>query len=98
MDLGLKGKVALVVAASKGMGKASAMGFAAEGARVTMCSRWEADLTAAAVNPWAARRTSAGPRPMASMISTMPLLAATTSATLPLSPRSTKPSVQGICL
>ena len=48
MDLGLKGKVALVVAASKGMGKASAMGFAAEGARVTMCSRGEADLTAAA--------------------------------------------------
>ena len=44
MDLGLKGKVALVVAASKGMGKASAMGFAAEGARVTMCSRGEADL------------------------------------------------------
>ena len=48
MDLGLTGKVALVVAASKGMGKASAMGFAAEGARVTMCSRGEADLTAAA--------------------------------------------------
>jgi 3-oxoacyl-[acyl-carrier protein] reductase len=48
VDLGLKGKVALVVAASKGMGKASAMGFAAEGARVTMCSRGEADLTAAA--------------------------------------------------
>ncbi|HEV8225995.1 MAG TPA: 3-oxoacyl-ACP reductase, partial [Methylomirabilota bacterium] len=37
-----------MVAASKGMGKASAMGFAAEGARVTMCSRGEADLTAAA--------------------------------------------------
>src|SRR6266498_4733666 len=30
------------------MGKASAMGFAAEGARVTMCSRGEADLSAAA--------------------------------------------------
>lgn len=48
MDLGLKGKVALVVAASKGMGKASAMGFAVEGARVAMCSRGEADLNAAA--------------------------------------------------
>ena len=48
MDLGLKDKVALVVAASKGMGKASAMGFAAEGARVAMCSRGEADLNAAA--------------------------------------------------
>ena len=34
VDLGLTGKVALVVAASKGMGRASAMGFGAEGARV----------------------------------------------------------------
>src|SRR5215510_12017035 len=48
VDLGLKGKVALVVAASKGMGKASAMGFAAEGAHVAMCARGEADLKAAA--------------------------------------------------
>ena len=48
MDLGLKGKVALVVAASKGMGKASALGLAAEGARVVMCARGEADLTTAA--------------------------------------------------
>ena len=29
MDLGIKGKTALVVAASKGMGKASALGLAA---------------------------------------------------------------------
>jgi 3-oxoacyl-[acyl-carrier protein] reductase len=48
MDLGLKGKVALVTAASKGMGRACAMGFAAEGARVMMCARKEADLRAAA--------------------------------------------------
>src|SRR5499433_2570687 len=48
VDLGLKGKVALVVAASKGMGKASAIGFAAEGAHVAMCARGEADLKAAA--------------------------------------------------
>jgi len=48
VDLGLKGKVALVVAASKGMGRASAMGLAAEGARVAMCARGEADLRAAA--------------------------------------------------
>ena len=48
MDLGLKGKVAIVAAASKGMGKASAMGLAAEGARVTMCARTEADLIVAA--------------------------------------------------
>lgn len=48
MDLGLKGKAAIVAAASKGMGKACALGLAAEGARVAMCSRSEADLRAAA--------------------------------------------------
>ncbi len=48
MDLGLAGKVALVTAASKGMGRACAMGLAAEGARVAMCARNEAELKAAA--------------------------------------------------
>ena len=48
MDLGIKGKTALVVAASKGMGKASALGLAAEGARVVMCARGEAALKEAA--------------------------------------------------
>ena len=48
MDLGIKGKTALVVAASKGMGKASALGLAAEGARVVMCARGEATLRDAA--------------------------------------------------
>lgn len=48
MDLGLGGKVALVAAASKGMGKACAMGLAAEGARVAICARTEADLASAA--------------------------------------------------
>ena len=48
MDLGLAGKVALVTAASKGMGRACAMGLAGEGARVVMCARTEADLKAAA--------------------------------------------------
>jgi 3-oxoacyl-[acyl-carrier protein] reductase len=48
MDLGLTGKVALVTAASKGMGKACALGLAAEGARVAMCARTAADLRAAA--------------------------------------------------
>ena len=47
MDLGLKGKVALVTAASKGMGKACAKGLAAEGARVVMCARNEGDLKTA---------------------------------------------------
>src|SRR5262249_29546501 len=48
MDLGLKGKTALVTASSKGMGKACALGLAAEGARVVMCARTERDLSAAA--------------------------------------------------
>jgi 3-oxoacyl-[acyl-carrier protein] reductase len=48
MDLGLKGRTALVTAASKGMGKACALELAAEGARVVMCARTEADLRAAA--------------------------------------------------
>jgi 3-oxoacyl-[acyl-carrier protein] reductase len=48
MDLGLTGKTALVTAASKGMGRASALGLAREGARVAMCARTEADVMAAA--------------------------------------------------
>jgi 3-oxoacyl-[acyl-carrier protein] reductase len=48
MDLGLSGKVALVGASSKGLGKASALALAREGARVTICARTEADLQAAA--------------------------------------------------
>lgn len=39
MDLGLNGKVAIVAASSKGLGKAVAMGLAREGARVTIFSR-----------------------------------------------------------
>ena len=39
MELGLAGKVALVAAASKGLGRACAEAFAAEGARVVICAR-----------------------------------------------------------
>jgi 3-oxoacyl-[acyl-carrier protein] reductase len=48
VDLGLSGKVALVGASSKGLGKASALALAREGARVTICARSQADLDAAA--------------------------------------------------
>src|SRR5260370_29398952 len=48
MDLGLDGKVALVAASSKGLGKASALALAREGARVTICARSEPLLRSAA--------------------------------------------------
>lgn len=41
MDMGLRGKVAVVCAASKGLGKASARGLAAEGANLVICARGE---------------------------------------------------------
>jgi len=48
MDLGLKGKVAMVAAASKGLGFGIAQALAGEGAAVSIASRTEADITAAA--------------------------------------------------
>jgi 3-oxoacyl-[acyl-carrier protein] reductase len=48
VDLGLNGRVAIVAASSKGLGKASALALAREGARVTICARTEPDLEAAA--------------------------------------------------
>lgn len=48
MDLGLKDRVALVAAASKGIGYASALELAREGARVFLCSRDEERASAAA--------------------------------------------------
>ena len=41
MDLGLKDQVALVAAASKGLGKAAAMAMAKEGAKLAICARSE---------------------------------------------------------
>jgi 3-oxoacyl-[acyl-carrier protein] reductase len=48
MDLGLKGKRAVVMAASRGLGYASAMGLAREGCHLVICSRDEARINAAA--------------------------------------------------
>ena len=47
MDLGLKGKVALVAASSKGLGYGVAKALAAEGAKVSLCSRSADAVTAA---------------------------------------------------
>lgn len=48
MDLGLKGKVALVAASSRGLGRAIAEELAAEGADLVICARGEEALRAAA--------------------------------------------------
>src|SRR5262245_13422740 len=48
MDLGLTQKVALVCAASKGLGRAAAEALASEGAQVAMCARGRDALWAAA--------------------------------------------------
>lgn len=48
MDLELTGKIALVTAASKGLGRATATQLAAEGARVMISSRGEEQLAATA--------------------------------------------------
>jgi 3-oxoacyl-[acyl-carrier protein] reductase len=44
MDLGIDGRVALVTAASKGLGRASALALAENGAKVAICSRSEDSL------------------------------------------------------
>jgi 3-oxoacyl-[acyl-carrier protein] reductase len=48
MDLGIKGRVALVAASSQGIGLATAEAFAVEGCRIAMCARTDRTLQAAA--------------------------------------------------
>ena len=44
MDLGIKDKVAIVAASSKGLGKAVAFGLAREGVKLTLCARGKDEL------------------------------------------------------
>src|SRR5262245_49099054 len=48
MDFGIAGKVALVTAASKGLGRGSAEALSAEGCRVAICARTRANVERAA--------------------------------------------------
>jgi 3-oxoacyl-[acyl-carrier protein] reductase len=48
VDLGLRQRVAIVAASSQGLGKAVALGLAREGAKLALCSRDDATLTATA--------------------------------------------------
>jgi 3-oxoacyl-[acyl-carrier protein] reductase len=50
MDLGIRGKVAIVCASSKGIGRAAAQALAGEGVRLTICARDEAALQATAAD------------------------------------------------
>ncbi len=63
MDLRLSDKIALVTAASKGLGKAVALRLAQEGAHVAVCARGEDDLTetCAEIEERTGRRTLALP-------------------------------------
>ena len=50
MDLGIKGKVAVVTASSKGLGRAVTEALAAEGVNLAICSRNEEQILTAAKN------------------------------------------------
>jgi 3-oxoacyl-[acyl-carrier protein] reductase len=61
MDLGLKGRTAIVCAASKGLGRGCAEALAAEGVALTICARTRADIEAAAAEIAAAHGVTVTP-------------------------------------
>jgi len=80
MDLGLRDKVALVAAASKGLGRAVALELAAEGARVVICARGSEALKAARDD--IARQTRGEVRAVVADVSTMEGIDAVTTDVL----------------
>jgi 3-oxoacyl-[acyl-carrier protein] reductase len=67
MDLGLKGRVAIVAAASKGLGKAVAIELAKEGTEVAICARGAEELERAA----AEIENVSGRKPLAQVVDVM---------------------------
>jgi len=80
MDLGLKGKVALVAAASKGLGRAIAEELAAEGATLGICARGERALNDA--RDAIAARTGATVHAIAADVGTREGIAAVTGGVI----------------
>jgi 3-oxoacyl-[acyl-carrier protein] reductase len=62
MDLGLKGRAALVAGSSKGLGRAVAEALAAEGVDLALCARSEAELQTTAEELSARYKTNVLPR------------------------------------
>jgi 3-oxoacyl-[acyl-carrier protein] reductase len=80
MELGLQGKVALVAAASKGLGFGVAQALARDGARVSMCSRTQGEVEAAGERLHA--ETSADVMAMACDVTQMEQIEAWVNATV----------------
>ena len=94
MDLGIKGKTALVCAASKGLGKGCAMALAREGVNLVITARGKEALEATADeirNEPPARRSprspATSPRPKAAPRRSPPARAPTSSSTTPAARR-----------